>query len=164
MNSTPSVHAAPERIPRWLVRSIAVMLLAVLVGVGAMRLAGFDPAVVPPAALVERTLVFADTEGGAVRVTDATSGEVLATLEGEQGFLRGVLRGLARDRRAHSVGTLPPYVLSLHADGRLLISDPQTGQRIDLASFGRDNAAVFARWLPAGALQALNQTTTPSTR
>jgi hypothetical protein len=46
-------------------------------------------------------------------------------------------------------------VLSLHADGRLLITDPHTGQRIDLASFGHDNAAVFARWLPAGALQAL---------
>ncbi len=153
--SAGSVHARPERIPRWLVRSIAVMLLLVLGGVGAMRLSGFSPVVAPPAALAERPLAFADTPEGAVRVSDAATGERLAELHGEQGFLRGVLRGLARERRAQGVGATTPYVLSLHADGRLLITDPHTGQRIDLASFGPDNAAVFARWLPAGALQAL---------
>ncbi len=153
--SSSSSHAAPERIPGWLVRSIGALLLVVLGGVAVMRLAGFSPIVQPPAALAERTLAFADTADGAVRVSDARTGELLAELRGELGFLRGVLRGLARDRRAHSIGQAPPYVLSLHADGRLLISDPQTGQRIDLASFGPDNAAVFARWLPAGALQSL---------
>ena len=80
---------------------------------------------------------------------DAGSGQVLESVQGEQGFLRGILRGLARERRQHSVGSAPPYVLSLRDDGRLLISDPSTGQRIDLASFGPDNAAVFARWLPS---------------
>jgi putative photosynthetic complex assembly protein len=69
-------------------------------------------------------------------------------MRGEQGFLRGVLRGLARDRRQHGVGAEAPYLLSLHDDGRLLITDPSTGQRIDLASFGVDNAAVFTQWLP----------------
>lgn len=153
--SADSVHARPERIPRWLVRSIAAMLVLVLGGVATMRLAGFSPVVAPPATLAERSLAFADTADGAVRVSDATSGEHLAELRGEQGFLRGVLRGLARERRAQQIGAATPYTLSLHADGRLLISDPQTGQRIDLASFGPDNAAVFARWLPGGALQAL---------
>jgi putative photosynthetic complex assembly protein len=150
-----SVHARPERIPRWLVRSIGLLLVLVLGGVALMRLSGFSPVVAPPAALAQRTLAFADTPEGAVRVTDATTGERIAELQGEQGFLRGVLRGLARERRAQQVGATTPFVLSLHADGRLLITDPHTGQRIDLASFGPDNAAVFARWLPAGALQAL---------
>lgn len=150
-----SVHARPERIPRWLVRGIGVLLLLVLGGVGLMRLNGFSPTVQPAAALAERALAFADAPDGAVLVTDAATGERLAELRGEQGFLRGVLRGLARERRAQKVGATTPYVLSLHADGRLLITDPHTGQRIDLASFGHDNAAVFARWLPAGALQAL---------
>jgi putative photosynthetic complex assembly protein len=153
--SAESVHAQPERIPRWLVRSIAVMLVLVLGGVGFMRLNGFSPTVQPAALLAERTLAFADAPDGAVLVTDAQTGERLAEMRGEQGFLRGVLRGLARERRAQQVGATTPYVLSLHADGRLLISDPHTGQRIDLASFGPDNAAVFARWLPAGALQLL---------
>ena len=150
-----SVHASPERIPRWLVRGIGALLLLVLGSVGLMRLNGFSPTVQPASALASRALAFADAPDGAVRVSDAASGEVLAELRGEQGFLRGVLRGLARERRAQGVGATTPYTLSLHADGRLLITDPHTGQRIDLASFGPDNAAVFARWLPAGALQAL---------
>lgn len=163
MRAADTVHATPERIPRWLVLSIAVLLVLVLGGVGAMRLSGYSPTVQPQATLATRALAFADTPDGAVRVSDAASGELLAELRGEQGFLRGVLRGLARERRAHSVGQAPPYQLTLHADGRLLITDPETGQRIDLASFGPDNAAVFARWLPAGALQSL-KTLPPGTQ
>jgi putative photosynthetic complex assembly protein len=144
-----------ERIPRLLVRGIAVVLLLVLLSVAAVRLGGFSPVVEPGALLAERHLAFADGPDGSVRVSDARSGEVLAELRGELGFLRGVLRGLARDRRAHGAGRAAPYVLSLHKDGRLLISDPETGQRIDLASFGRDNAAVFLRWLPPSALESL---------
>jgi putative photosynthetic complex assembly protein len=159
---TESVHASAERIPRWLVRAIGLVLLAVLLAVAGVRLAGFNPAVAPAAPLAERTLHFDDTPDGAVRVTDASSGETLALMQGEQGFLRGVLRGLARDRRAHGTGRATPYTLSLHVDGRLLISDPDTGARIDLASFGRDNAAVFLRWLPAGALESLPTTATVS--
>jgi putative photosynthetic complex assembly protein len=155
MKAAGNVQPPAERIPRWLVRAIGLTLLLVLGGVGSMRLSGFSPAQAPGAVLAERTLAFADTHDGAVRVSDAASGEVLAVMQGEQGFLRGVLRGLARERRAHHVGATPPYRLSLHDDGRLIISDPSTGQRIDLASFGPDNAAVFARWLPAGALQSL---------
>ena len=150
-----SVHAQPERIPRWLVRGIGLLLLAVLLGVAGLRLSGFQPAVKTAAPLAERALHFDDTPDGAVRVTDAATGETLALMHGEQGFLRGVLRGLARDRRAHGTGRATPYTLSLHADGRLLISDASTGARIDLASFGRDNAAVFLRWLPAGAIESL---------
>ena len=158
-----SVHANAERIPRWLVRGIGLLLLAVLVGVAGVRLAGFNPIVAPAAPLAERSLHFDDTPDGAVRVTDAATGETLALMHGEQGFLRGVLRGLARDRRAHGTGRATPYTLSLHADGRLLISDTDTGARIDLASFGRDNAAVFLRWLPAGALESLASLPTPAT-
>jgi putative photosynthetic complex assembly protein len=98
--------------------------------------------------LAERRLAFADAADGAVQVRDATSGQPVARMAGEQGFLRGVLRGLARERRALGVPAEQPYVLTLHADARLLITDPATGGRIDLASFGPDNAAVFLRWLP----------------
>ena len=136
-------------IPRWMVHAAGVGLLGLLVVVGALRLTGWNPAVEPGAVVVQRSLSFADMADGAVQVVDTASGQTVAVMRGEQGFLRGILRGLARDRRQNSVGSAPPYVLSLRDDGRLLISDPSTGQRIDLASFGPDNAAVFARWLPS---------------
>ena len=161
MNAQVGAHAthagaeAPQRaqvlFPRWLPRVVGVMLALLLLAVAALRLSGFQTSEPVGPALEARTLRFADTADGAVRVSDAVTGEELALMRGEQGFLRGVLRGLARDRRMNEVGPYPPYTLSLHADGRLRLADPQTGQRYDLASFGPDNAAVFARWLPSNA-------------
>jgi len=139
-------------IPRWVPIVAGVGLLTLLVVVASLRLSGWNPSVAPGSLIVERQLRFADTADGGVAVIDVASGDTVTVMRGEQGFLRGVLRGLARDRRMNAVGAEPPYVLSLHNDGRLVISDPVTGQRIDLASFGPDNAAVFARWLPASAV------------
>jgi putative photosynthetic complex assembly protein len=126
--------------------------------VAVLRLSGWNPSVEPGAVLLQRELVFADMPDGGVLVTDGGSGETVVVMRGEQGFLRGILRGLARDRRQQGVGPMPPYLLSLRDDGRLLISDPSTGQRLDLASFGPDNAAVFARWLPPTHLPAVAST------
>ena len=149
----PAGHAAQTPttdalIPRWAMRAVAALLALLLIGIGSARLSGWDPSVKPGALLLERSLRFTDAADGAIVVTDVIEARTLATMRGEQGFLRGVLRGLARDRRQHGVGAEAPYLLSLHDDGRLLITDPSTGQRIDLASFGVDNAAVFSQWLP----------------
>lgn len=134
--------------PRAVLVAAAGVVGLVLLAVAGLRLSGFDPVQAPGAVAAERRLAFSDTADGAVQVRDAVSGEQVARMAGEQGFLRGVLRGLARERRALGVPPEHPYVLTLHADARLLITDPATGQRIDLASFGPDNAAVFLRWLP----------------
>ncbi len=156
-----AVAEAPQRarvlFPRWLPRVVGAMLGALLLGVALLRVSGFQTAEPVGPALEARTLRFADTPDGGVRVSDAVTGEELAVMRGEQGFLRGVLRGMARDRRMNDVGASPPYTLSLHADGRLRLADPQTGQRYDLASFGPDNAAVFARWLPSNASRGVQK-------
>lgn len=141
---------ARSPLPHWAPRAAVTALLLLMLAIGGARLAGWAPTSAPAAAVAERLLKFEDQPDGAVRVSDGHTGRVLQTLHGEQGFLRGVLRGLARERRANGVGSSPPYRLSLHSEGRLLITDTQTGRFIDLASFGPDNAAVFARWLPEG--------------
>ena len=68
-------------------------------------------------------------------------------MTGENGFFRGALRGLARERRRAGLGSEQPFQLIGRADGRLTLTDPATGQRIDLESFGPTNAAVFARFM-----------------
>lgn len=142
------LHAARTLLPAWAPKLAVVLLIGLVITIGTARLQGYSPTVPPGQVLLERTLAFADTGDGGVRITDLSTGQTLDTLYGEQGFVRGVLRGLARERRLQSVAVEAPYVLSLRDDGRLLISDPSTGQRIDLASFGHDNAASFTRWLP----------------
>ena len=100
----------------------------------------------------ERALRFDDTAQGEVQVNDADSGQVVALFAGEQGFLRGTLRALVRERRRQSVAEGTPFLLRGHTDARLVLFDPATGQRIDLDSFGPSNKAVFARLQPNAAV------------
>ena len=67
------------------------------------------------------------------------------------GFLRGAVRGLVRERKLQSLGTEVPFTLAALADGRLVLHDAATGHEIDLASFGSTNAAVFSKLLVPGA-------------
>jgi putative photosynthetic complex assembly protein len=93
-------------------------------------------------------LFFADRADGAVLVTRADDGSPVATLApGEDAFVRGVMRGLVRERKRTGTGAAQPFVLGARADGRLVIEDPATAQRIVLDAFGRDNARAFARFL-----------------
>ena len=96
----------------------------------------------------QRDLVFEDRADGAVVVRDAAGLRPVAVFTGENGFLRGTLRGLARTRKAEQVGPEAPFRLSTWSDGRLTLDDPATGRHVELLAFGPDNAAVFARLLP----------------
>jgi putative photosynthetic complex assembly protein len=79
----------------------------------------------------------------------------IAVATGQNGFLRGVLRGFARTRRADGIGAEAPFRLTAWADGRLTLSDPSTGRRADLEAFGPTNEAVFAKFLtPPSRLKA----------
>ncbi|WP_037502395.1 photosynthetic complex assembly protein PuhC [Sphingomonas jaspsi] len=101
-----------------------------------------------------RLLSFRDQPDGSVRIVDASSGADVLTVVGEKdggGFIRGVLRGLARDRRMRGIGAEPPFELALWQDGALSLTDRATGRTIELGSFGPDNRAAFARLLPKGA-------------
>lgn len=105
-----------------------------------------------------RHLAFADRSDGAVVVRDADSDRTLAVLIGENdggGFVRGVMRGMARERRMKAVGAEAPFELTLWDNGSLSLRDPATGRAIELGSFGASNRAAFARFLdsapPGGA-------------
>jgi len=101
----------------------------------------------PGVATAERSLRFADRADGAVVITLAGSGQVLDVAQGQNGFLRGTLRGFARQRHENGIGAMPPMRLSGYADGRLILFDPSTGRQVDLEAFGSKNEAVFARLL-----------------
>jgi putative photosynthetic complex assembly protein len=93
----------------------------------------------------QRTLNFADRPNGDIAVFDATSGLQVAQFQGEQGFVRGALRSLARERRRSGLGPEQPFELMGHTNGRITLRDPATGMRLNLESFGPTNAANFSR-------------------
>jgi putative photosynthetic complex assembly protein len=97
--------------------------------------------------VAERSLRFADRADGAVVVSLADTGQVLDVMTGQNGFLRGTLRGFARERRMDGIGQTPPLRLTGYSDGRLVLLDPADGRQVDLEAFGSNNVPVFARFL-----------------
>jgi putative photosynthetic complex assembly protein len=96
---------------------------------------------------LKRALVFQDQKDGGVRVQDGVTGQTLTVLYGEQGFVRGALRALSRERYSRGLGSELPFEVIARVDGRVTLVDPSTGQRVDLESFGPTNVAEFARFL-----------------
>jgi putative photosynthetic complex assembly protein len=96
------------------------------------------------------SLRFSDRADGAVVVQRATDGTEVAVLgEDGSGFVRGVMRGLARDRRMRGIDAVPPFELVRWSDGRLTLRDTATDRLIDLGAFGPTNLDAFARLLVA---------------
>jgi putative photosynthetic complex assembly protein len=97
--------------------------------------------------VAKKTLHFRDLPNGAVGVISAENGQMIAQVEGQAGFVRGILRALARDRRIRQISSDDAFELVSRSDGRLTLTDLATKNRIDLESFGKDNAAEFAAFL-----------------
>ncbi len=131
------------------VRLLGSLLLLVLLAVGWARWQGVALRFEDAPAVWQRELHFVDTADGAVLVRDARSGETVARFVGEQGFVRGTLRALARERNRRGLGAEVPLQLVGQRDGRLTLRDPATGERIGLEAFGSSNLAVFAALRPA---------------
>lgn len=118
-------------------------------GVATTRVTEADGAARREAAAVQwRTLRFNDTADHGIAIHDAATGRPLDTLYGEQGFVRGVLRTLTRERRIQGVSdSVAAFELAVGTDGRLTLRDPATGLSLDLIAFGPTNAGAFARLL-----------------
>jgi len=127
--------------------ALAALVLISLISVAVVRWSGMSVHTPDAPPVATRLLRFEDRPDGSIAVIDAASGRLLERVQGEQGFLRGSLRALARERRMRDVGAQPPFELAARADGRLTLMDTATGARLDLESFGPTNAAVFARML-----------------
>ena len=141
------VSSRPDTFPRWALMCAGGVIAFSLISVGLVRITGNGPDQRPAAATQERQLRFEDRPDGSIAVTDGRTGELVAAVRGEQGFLRGALRALARERKARGLGAEESFQLMVRTDGGLTLYDPATSQRVDLEAFGPTNADNFARLL-----------------
>jgi putative photosynthetic complex assembly protein len=74
-----------------------------------------------------------------------TAGAVASTLTpgSNSGFIRGVMRGLARDRHLRGLDGSIPFRLTLWQNQDLALQDLATGRMIELNGFGDTNRAAF---------------------
>ena len=146
-----SGYSTDKPFPRAALIGAACLVGLSLLLTAAARVTGLETSVVPDANRVdERFVRFIDRENGAVVVRDAETDERIEVLApGTNGFLRAVLRGFARVRRAQGVGSVPPFALVLWDDGRLSLEDPATGRAAQLNAFGPTNLEAFSDLLYA---------------
>lgn len=154
-------HNHEQTIPPQAIIAAAMLIctalaLAILVRVGVLSreaVPGAERAAAHVAPAVVRNLTFSDRDDGAVVVRDAATGETVRVLvDGVpgNGFVRGVMRGMARERRMRGAAMEPPFNLTLWQNGTLSLTDKMTGRAVELGSFGPDNRAAFAALLPGG--------------
>ena len=138
--------AVVEPIPRAILVGAGVLVGFSLLIATAGRLLHWQATPLPAASAVTVLhLNFRDRSDGAVEVLDADRGNSVVSVfaPGTNGFARGVLRGLARQRYRQGVGALPPFTLTRWSDGRLTLVDPQTDRHVSLEVFGPTNAEPF---------------------
>lgn len=130
--------------------AFALVIMTIVLAATA-HLTGIGTSSVDDANAIEsHDLRFADRDDGAVVVLSAQDNKVVEVLPpGTNGFVRGVMRGLARERKLEGIGTEPPFRLTRWDDGRLSLEDRATGRRVELVSFGQTQFDTFAQMLRA---------------
>lgn len=135
----------PMIVPKPALIMAAMMIALVFILAASARIFGFGAFKETTSAVIaERALLFADASDGGIIVMDATTKTVAAQLSpGTNGFLRGALRALTRERRIGGVGQEQPFRLVRYADGRLVLHDATTAQSITITSFGPTQVESF---------------------
>ena len=103
-------HAPSRPFPRGPLFGAGALILLSLLLAGTARYTGLGASMVDPANVVQaRDLRFEDRDDGSVAVLDAGTRQVVEILApGTNGFVRGVMRGLARERKLGGIGDAPP--------------------------------------------------------
>ncbi|WPZ36822.1 photosynthetic complex assembly protein PuhC [Thalassobaculum sp. OXR-137] len=164
-NTQPADTVVPHndvphnQLPRGALIAAGILVAVSIALAGATRLEG-GYIIAPPAAeqAESRALIFRDLPDRGIAVIDGTTGAPIADLApGTHGFIRGMLRGLSRDRFVHGIGADVPFTLTRWSDGRYSLSDPATGSILHLAAYGFANVHEFAAFLPGPAEKAVQQ-------
>ncbi len=137
-----------DRIPRPLIVAVGAICIGALIGTAAMRLGDVPPRAQGPAeatAEAREAILIRQLDSGGIAILDPATGARYAFLpEGEDGFIRGLIRVIDRQRMQHGVAFDGPLEIVRWESGHLALVDPATEWRAELIGFGADNYATFA--------------------
>ena len=142
----PQHHIHVQKVPRAALIGAAFLIvgsIALAASARSARLAHPEPEVAPIASI---DLRFEDRSDGTIAVLDANTERPLTTVAaGSNGFVRGVLRGMFRQRKIDSLGRAARFTLAREQNNRLTLTDPENHRRIELDAFGPTNTEAFAK-------------------
>lgn len=139
-------------VPRVALLGAAGIVIATIIAAAVGNYARVGRVEMPAAATLEaRDIRFVAREDKGYDIYDAASDSLAGTVPDERaGFIRGVLRGLSRERRMNGAEEAAAYRLVRAEGGRLSLIDPETGRRIELRGFGATNFDAFERLMTLG--------------
>jgi len=147
------MSALDERpFPRGAIIGAGLLIASSLAAVGFHQYTKFNnpppPEAVDQAQIVKsRDLRFVgDPKVGPMSVFDAQTGEKIADLRPNDGFVRTVLVSMAFDRGKSGINEEPTYQLLEWADSRVTIEDRTTKVRMNIGAFGNESKAAFRRF------------------
>ena len=110
----------PRPIPRKILVAAAALVAFTISAAATARWSGLGASKEPQVAASQvRELHFEDRADGAVAIYQASDGQLVDALApGTSGFVRIVMRSLARERRLNDQGRQTPFHLIRWADGR----------------------------------------------
>jgi putative photosynthetic complex assembly protein len=146
-------HDHSNMLPKGALFLACSLVLTALAATTAARVAQLPPAALPAAVratdhakvLITRSLRFTDRADGAVVIEDVNAKQIAGTVAPftKSGFVRSVMRGMARDRHLRGLGADAPFELTLWNDGQLSLVDSLTGRSLELGAFGNTNRQAF---------------------
>lgn len=136
--------------PKGVLIAVAALIGFTIIMIGIARITGYMMSQEPVTAeVLSRDLSFVEQDDGTMSVIDVGTGELVQTLPpGSEGFIRGMLRSLARQRAGYQVPLSDPFHLAIRENGSLTLEDPVTGMLLDLRAYGETNEAAFAALMP----------------
>ncbi|WKW51547.1 photosynthetic complex assembly protein PuhC [Rhodomicrobium lacus] len=125
-------------------------LLVIVIGSSVVDRLGGGVADASRRPVVSRAVIFRDAPSGGIAVFDQGAAEPFQILDREKNsFMATAMRILRQVRQARSkAGPDAPFVVTQWSDGRLTLTDPSTGETVELAAYGQKNAETFAQLLP----------------
>ncbi|WP_022721587.1 photosynthetic complex assembly protein PuhC [Rhodopseudomonas sp. B29] len=149
-------------VPKGALIAAAAVVLFTIAAATTTRLTGIGYSHMTPPAMVESLdLTFEDSPDGAVLIYTAGDHKLIRTVHpGESGFVRVVMRGMARERQLAGIGQAVPFRLARYVNGQYTMTDLATKKVVDLSAFGADNRRAFAQLMPAEATNEANAATT----
>lgn len=141
--------------PKGVLIAVAALLGFTIVMIAFARLTGYMMPQSPILAEVEsRDIRFVEQPDGSMAVRDVATDALIQTLPpGGEGFVRGLLRSMERQRKGYNVDISEPFHLARREDGMLTLEDPITGILLDLRAYGVTNEAAFAVFMPSAPVQ-----------
>jgi putative photosynthetic complex assembly protein len=136
--------------PQKPVMAVAGLMMVTVLLIGSMKLAGYQPDKTLPSSVSDasRTIRAEDASEGRVIVSDAKTGEIIATYHrGEGSFFRAALRALVNTRKHMGLSVGGDFRLESHNGSQLFLIDDTSGKVLPLNAFGPANTAVFAAFM-----------------